>query len=59
MGRVTRAVEHLGIDELVVRTDSTKNAWHVRKLLVIWNATVDPRRAGFQKTLRGKACSLS
>lgn len=45
MGRVTQAVEHLDIDELVSRIDSTKNAWHVRKLLVIWNATVDPRPA--------------
>jgi len=45
MARVTQAVEHLDIDELVVRIDSTKNAWHVRKLLVIWNATVDPRPA--------------
>ncbi len=45
MARVTRPVEHLDIDELVSRIDNTKNVWRVRKLLVIWNATDDPRPA--------------
>lgn len=45
MGKITRAIEHVDVDELIWRIDHTKNASHARKLLVIWNATVDPRPA--------------
>lgn len=45
MGKLTRTVEHVEIDELITRIDRTTNASNVRKLLVIWNATVDPRPA--------------
>jgi len=45
MGKITRAIEHVDVDELITRIDRAKNAGHARKLLVIWNATVDPRPA--------------
>jgi hypothetical protein len=35
MGKITRTIEHVDVDELIMRIDHTKNASHARKLLVI------------------------
>jgi transposase len=45
MGKVTQARGHVSADELAARIDRCKDGWHARKLLVVWNATVDPRPA--------------
>lgn len=45
MAKVTQARGHVSADELAARIDRCKDGWHTRKLLVIWNATVDPRPA--------------
>lgn len=45
MARVTQAIQHVSVDELAVRINRCKDGWHTRKLLVIWNASVDPRPA--------------
>lgn len=45
MPKVTRAIVHVSKDELAARIERCRDSWHTRKLLVIWNATVDPRPA--------------
>jgi len=45
MGKVTKVVPYLTVEEIMERMKQTVGFWRVQKWLVILNATVDPRPA--------------
>ena len=45
MSRVTRAVDHLSVEEVKHRMQSASRSFHRQRWLIIYNALVDPRTA--------------
>ena len=46
MARVSRALAHLSVEEVLQKIQSATNFWQQQKWLVVYNALVDPRPAG-------------
>jgi len=45
MGQVTRATEHLTVEEIDQRIKNSKEAWRIRRWMIIRHALVDPQPA--------------